>query len=197
MSGSDEADPLSPDGIAPAHSHRSASPTPCNEIGKSVDSPAQTVQNTDLSRVELNARLDRVLAHYHKIANASHPSIDLDAALDRTLKHSQRRPTLVHNEMTDGIVMPARRDQDAVLGRAHQVCARLDSLERSLTHFRRNTTPVHHDSDVPVPVSMAHTGEETLVNDQSSCPLFRLPPELRNMLYTYVVYSKYSLLQFQ
>lgn len=44
---------------------------------------------------------------------------------------------------------------------------------------------------------MAHTREEVLKNDQSNCPLFRLPPELRNTIYTYVVYSKYGLPQCQ
>jgi hypothetical protein len=44
---------------------------------------------------------------------------------------------------------------------------------------------------------MAYTKEELLTNDQTNCPLFRLPPELRNTIYAYVFYSKYSLPQFQ
>ena len=182
MSGRDEADPLSPDGIAPAHSHGSVNSRHSTENGKSVDSPAQIVQNTDLSRVELNA---------------SHPGTDLDPTLDRVLKHSQRRPALVRSEMIEGMITPARRDQDAVLAGAHEVSARLDSLERSLTYLRRDKTPAHHGSDVSVSVSMARTGEEALVSDQSSCLLFRLPPELRNIIYTYVVYSKYGVPHFQ
>ena len=44
---------------------------------------------------------------------------------------------------------------------------------------------------------MAHTKGEVLAKDQNTCPLFRLPPELRNTIYTYVAYSKFSLPQFE
>ena len=39
--------------------------------------------------------------------------------------------------------------------------------------------------------------QQAYANDQDTCLLFRLPPELRNTIYTYVVYNKFALPQFQ
>lgn len=44
---------------------------------------------------------------------------------------------------------------------------------------------------------MARTQEIELSNDRNTCPLLSPPPELRNTVYNYVVYSKYALPQFQ
>jgi hypothetical protein len=77
MSGSAKPDAPSPNDKHPADSRSSASPEHSIEIRKTVDSEAQKVQKTDRSRAEVNARLDPVLAHYHKISNENHPSTEL------------------------------------------------------------------------------------------------------------------------
>jgi hypothetical protein len=54
-----------------------------------------------------------------------------------------------------------------------------------------SATSSHNDSDVPetlASVNTGHTGKQ--INDQIACPLFRLPPELRNTTYTYVLNCK-------
>lgn len=122
-----KTDPPSPDDKDPVDSQSSASPEHSTEIRKTVDSQAQKMQNTDHSRAELNARLDRVLAHYHKISNGNHPSIKLDATLDQILNHSQKCTAPVHIETNKSVITPAQGDQDAALAGAHEVSARIDS----------------------------------------------------------------------
>ena len=100
------------------------------------------------------------------------------------------------NGTSDTVTSPARRDR-GTLASAPELNAR---LERVLAHLLKKATAALHNSGTPTTsasTSMAHTKKEVLKYDQSTCPLFRLPPELRNNIYTYVAYSKFSLPQFE
>lgn len=152
--------------------------------------------------------LGRVPKHYHRKAisgkknemsmsvtslvqggqKAKHSSMAWGRTLDWTLAHPLKSSTPVHNNITP----LSQKDRDATLASAPEVNAR---LERILAHVLKGATPLH--APPPPAASMAYTREELLTNDQSSCPFFSLPPELRNTIYTYVFYSKYSLPQFQ
>lgn len=170
MSGSDRANSPAPDDKTTANPQRSATPARNHEMSEIVNSPARRRQSTNNSSTLPSARLGPALAY------------------------SQKRATSADNdEMGECITLPARTDRDIVAS-AHEVNA---GLERTLAHFLTGATPVHRIGDASASASMAHTREEVLTNDQSTCPLFRLPPELRNAIYTYVVHSKYDLPQFQ
>jgi hypothetical protein len=115
----------------------------------------------------------------------------LDARLDRVLKYYHRKAVSgKRNEMSEDVTSLARRDRDAALASARE---RIAILDRTLVQLLRRAPPLRAQP----PAGMAYTREESFTNDQSSCPLFRLPPELRNAIYTCVFYGKYSLPQFE
>lgn len=130
-------------------------------------SPAQGEQDKDGSSSDLDARLDRVLKYYHTKAMSGKK-----------------------NEMSNSVTSLVRSDRDAALASARE---RIATLDRTLVQLLERAPPLRP----PPPASTANTREDVLTNEQSSCPLFRLPPELRNTIYTYVFYSKYSLPQFK
>ena len=124
-------------------------------------------------------------------------SSEMDEELGETRVHSRRSAGPAHDEgMSQSVTSPARGDRDE-LARTYEMNAR---LERVPAHLPNSAAAAHHDRGAPTTsasASMAHTREEVLPKDQSTCPLFRLPPELRNTIYTYVAYSKFSLPQFE
>lgn len=130
-------------------------------------SPAQEEQDKDNSSSDLDARLDRVLKYYHTKAMSGKK-----------------------NELSNSVTSLVRSDRDAALASARE---RIATLDRTLVQLLERAPPLR----APPPASMAESKEELLTNDQSSCLLFRLPPELRNNIYTYVFYTKYSLPQFK
>jgi len=122
--------------------------------------------------------------------NTNNSGTKANVTLDKARVHSQKSTPSAHNDhMSDNITSPAQREQNTDPA-STDVNARLD---RVLAHYFRGATPLH----APPSASMAYAREEALANDQSTCPLFRLAPELRNTICTYVVYSKFDLAFFQ
>lgn len=196
-----------------AHSADGATPVDHNETNDSATSfsSAQGEQNTDHSRSDLDARFDRVLTNFRKIAtsadknetsksvtsptqrgqNTDQGIVQAEAALNNARAHSEKSATPAHyDDISDSAASPPRTDLDGDLASAHEVNAK---LERVLAHVLSGATPAR----APPPASMAYTREEVLKKDQSTCPLFRLPPELRNTIYTYAFRSKYGMSPFQ
>lgn len=178
------------------HSRRSTTPAHDDEVRGGLKSPARTrrgqKQTADDLTTQANARLNR---RQKQIAN--NLSTHTNARLDRGQAYVQQSAAPAHNnEMSQSVTPPARGGRDE-LSRAHEVNAR---LERDPAHLLKSATAAHHDRGAPITpasASMAHTRGEVLTTDQSTCPLFRLPPELRNTIYTYVAYNKFSLPQFE
>lgn len=149
------------------------------EANESVTPPARKSSNVVQSSTDesdIDARLDRVLKYYHGIAMARNKNGVTEAATSLA-QGGQKR---VHSST----------EVDTTLTRARE---RIATLDRTLAQLLRRATLLH----TPPSACTAYTRNEVLTNDQSSCPFLRLPPELRNTIYTYVVYSKYSLPQFE
>lgn len=159
------------------HSQRSAAPAHVDEMGDDLSLPArerrgqkQTANNLS---THANARLDRGQACLQQSAAPAH-----------------------YNETSQSVTSPARGDRGE-LARTYELNARSEHVP---AHLLESATAAYHDRDAPTTsasANMAHTKGEGLPKDQSTCTLFRLPPELRNTIYTYVAYSKFSLPQFE
>lgn len=114
----------------------------------------------------------------------NHSTTEADATLEMNDKSTSPVSSQVHKEQNKDDSSPGA----------------VATLDEAPPHSQNSASPVHNDSNAPTistSADMDQTREQEQGNNQDACLLFRLPPELRNAIYTYVFYSKYSLPQFE